>query len=199
MTENYQIEQKKWLHKITSTIYNEGVHVQYKTLFTEKDYKVKFTSILDSVEKQSIFSKWWCFFCILCVLWSVLIFFNTSVEHYWGNVIFVLSFLAFTSIKFYMSIKNIYILAKYPSLLFFYQKNPSEEELLKFIELIYAKKAEFESSNNTANEDMSKLSGLERLSELLEKDLITKEEFNKLKSELIGKDENNSFDFISLN
>jgi hypothetical protein len=105
--------------------------------------------------------------------------------------------LSFTAFKFYISIKNIYVLAKYPNWLFFYKKIPSEEAVNDFIKLIYTKKEEFESVEINKNYNMSKLDGLERLSVLLQKGLITKEEYEKVKNEMINKDD--YFGFVSLN
>ncbi len=199
MTENYQILQKRLFHKITSTLFHDGVQVHYKTLFTEKQYVLHFKSILNDKEKEVTYSKWWLFWCVLCVLWTMLIAFNTSDEKFLGNIIIVLSFLSFTAFKFYISIKNIYVLAKYPNWLYFYKKIPSEEAVNDFIKLIYTKKEEYESIEINKNYNMSKLDGLERLSVLLQKGLITKEEYDKVKADMINKDDDSGFGFVSLN
>lgn len=199
MKENYQIQQRRLFHKITSTIYHEGVHVEYKTLFTEKEYALQFKSILNEPEKEITYSKWWLFGCVLCFLWTMLIAFHTSDEKFLGNFILVLSFLSFTAFKFYISIKNIYVLAKYPNWLFFYKKIPSEDAVNDFIKLIYTKKEEYESIEINKNYNMSKLDGLERLSVLLQNGHITKEEYEKVKAEMINKDDDSGFGFVSLN
>ncbi len=171
-------------------ITDDGIAVSVRALFFRNRYKVPFEHIIREPVEFTLSSSGWRWGGIGCLIFSCLFFFVTVVEKKGlDGALVSLAFLAaalVSLIGYRLTMRTFLRISEASMNIDLAAANPSRERVEEFIEAVTSKTQDFYGNFQQFQPSYDRVGQIERLAFLLDKGVLTQDEFEVLKSELVN-------------
>ncbi len=187
--ENTNLKQKGIFKSKYCELRNDDVYVLEKIFLKTNKYSCSYENISSDKVESVISSKIKLWTMIILIVLSLFILIESvTVGKNINGAIFYGIFAVIVGVTYFITREKVIIFKAIPLDIILYQNKPSFQEVQSFCNSLMKNKTEYLEKyfiESVCNE--SKISELEKLFELKKNKVITEDEFNKLKGEIINK------------